>query len=208
MTSKTKILQALEEILLTQGAGVVTVRLVCQAAGVNHGLVPHYFGNKEGLLKAGLRFIADRKIRTLLEAVKDCDRAMMVETFTKALTRDRKFAKMLLEFHVLAGQSKALAETLSEIVSSRTRLLMTAFCLDRPTALFFQSSIIGIQLMRSACGQEYVEMAAKELAEQMAEKSQISPESVQRTIKFIEEVASQETPSVGKNINPLSGVNS
>jgi len=205
MTSKTKILQALEEILLTKGAGAVSVRHVCQQAGVNHGLVPHYFGNKEGMLKAGLKFIADRKIKRLLEAVQNGGPETMVVNFTDALAKDKQFSKVLIEFHLLAGQSEVLAEALAAVFASRTVLLMTAFGLDRPTALFFQSSIIGIQVMRSTCGQEYVEMAAQRLSKEFLSVSDISPESIQSALQMIETTAGKGLPGVDEPMENLPG---
>jgi len=186
MNSKTKILQALEGILLSDGAAAVTVRSVCQKAGVNHGLVPHYFGNKEGLLTSGLQFIANRKIKELLQAAHDPDSAKIAEKFAHALTDDNQFPQVLMEFSVLARQSSKLAQVLGKLIASRTQILATAFGLKREQAMFFQSSIIGIQVMKSMCGKDFVAPAAQELFTRLHQETQISPERVEQAIHMIE----------------------
>jgi AcrR family transcriptional regulator len=46
------------ELFAARGPRAVSVREVADAAGVNHGLVHHYFGSKAGLVTAGLDHLA------------------------------------------------------------------------------------------------------------------------------------------------------
>ncbi|MDH4120834.1 MAG: TetR/AcrR family transcriptional regulator [Deltaproteobacteria bacterium] len=50
--TKRKLLQAAKEILIEQGHAAATVMAIARRAGVNHGLIIHYFGSKEGLFVA------------------------------------------------------------------------------------------------------------------------------------------------------------
>jgi len=55
-----KLVRAAGEMLSEVGPRATTVRAVAARAGVNHGLVHHYFGNKEGLLRAAMvRLVGD-----------------------------------------------------------------------------------------------------------------------------------------------------
>ena len=48
------------DLFADRGPRAVTVRQVADAAGVNHGLVHHYFGSKDGLVAAVLEELAAR----------------------------------------------------------------------------------------------------------------------------------------------------
>ena len=53
-------MRAAGELLSEVGTRATTVRAVAARAGVNHGLVHHYFGNKDGLLRAAMvRLVGD-----------------------------------------------------------------------------------------------------------------------------------------------------
>lgn len=53
-------MRAAGEMLSEVGPRATTVRAVAARAGVNHGLVHHYFGNKDGLLRAAMvRLVSD-----------------------------------------------------------------------------------------------------------------------------------------------------
>lgn len=58
--SEERLIQAAASLLGEVGPRALTVRGVAERAGVNHGLVHHYFGGKDGLLKAGMtRLVED-----------------------------------------------------------------------------------------------------------------------------------------------------
>lgn len=52
------LLRAAAELFSQQGVRATTVRQVARLAGVNHGLVHHYFGSKRALLEATLERLA------------------------------------------------------------------------------------------------------------------------------------------------------
>jgi AcrR family transcriptional regulator len=52
------LIEAAGERFAARGPAAVTVREIAEVAGVNHGLVHHYFGSKEGLLTAVLDALA------------------------------------------------------------------------------------------------------------------------------------------------------
>ena len=52
--SEQKLINAAAELLGEVGPRAMSVRAVAERAGVNHGLVHHYFGGKDGLLQAAM----------------------------------------------------------------------------------------------------------------------------------------------------------
>ena len=49
-----KLIAAAADLLGEVGPRAMSVRMVAERAGVNHGLVHHYFGSKEGLMRAAM----------------------------------------------------------------------------------------------------------------------------------------------------------
>jgi AcrR family transcriptional regulator len=56
---RASLLAAATELFAEHGPRSVSVKQVADAAGVNHGLVHHYFGSKDGLVTAVLGHLAD-----------------------------------------------------------------------------------------------------------------------------------------------------
>lgn len=58
--SEERLIVAAAELLGEIGPRSVSVRMIAERAGVNHGLVHHYFGGKDGLLRAAMsRLVAE-----------------------------------------------------------------------------------------------------------------------------------------------------
>ena len=53
-TSEEKLINAAADLLGKVGPRAMSVRAIADRAGVNHGLVHHYFEGKEGLLRAAM----------------------------------------------------------------------------------------------------------------------------------------------------------
>ena len=54
VTSEEKLIEAAADLLGEVGPRAMSVRAIADRAGVNHGLVHHYFAGKEGLLRAAM----------------------------------------------------------------------------------------------------------------------------------------------------------
>ena len=57
---RASLLESASELFAARGPSRVTVREIAESAGVNHGQVHHYFGSKDGLLRAVLDGLARR----------------------------------------------------------------------------------------------------------------------------------------------------
>jgi AcrR family transcriptional regulator len=90
--------QATEQLCASQPPGTVTVRQIALMAGVNHGLVHHYFGSKHALVGATM-YRVERDIHKTLDDI--TDPAQTIETvFNGVHTRPsypRLLSWMLLE---------------------------------------------------------------------------------------------------------------
>ena len=58
-----RLISAAADMLGEIGPRALSVRAVAERAGVNHGLVHHYFGGKDGLLTAAMAFLVDEHAR-------------------------------------------------------------------------------------------------------------------------------------------------
>ncbi|MGQ0825708.1 MAG: helix-turn-helix domain-containing protein [Actinomycetota bacterium] len=79
------------ELFAARGVSTVSVREIAERAGVNHGLVHHYFDSKDGLLAAILHDLARRS------AADVDDSAALYATGDAASRHGRIVASLLLE---------------------------------------------------------------------------------------------------------------
>ncbi len=59
VSARDKLVAAAAELLGEVGPRATSVRMVADRAGVNHGLVHHYFSSKDGLLRAAMESLVD-----------------------------------------------------------------------------------------------------------------------------------------------------
>jgi AcrR family transcriptional regulator len=59
-SSERSLIDAATVLFAERGPSAVTVRMIAERAGVNHGLVHHYFGSKQGLVRAVLADLVAR----------------------------------------------------------------------------------------------------------------------------------------------------
>jgi AcrR family transcriptional regulator len=99
-----KILASAVELFRERGPAAVSLREIARHAGVNYGLIHHYYGTKEGVLAAVFRMSAERGER-VLDDVADSATALAI------LAHDpRAFARMLA-FAVLESDSSQVFES-------------------------------------------------------------------------------------------------
>ncbi|MDH4120833.1 MAG: TetR family transcriptional regulator [Deltaproteobacteria bacterium] len=106
--TKLKLLQAAKEILVEQGHVAATVLTIAQRAGVNHGLIHHYFGSKEGLFVA----LEKQKNEELRQVVVDMVKSGESKTFLKGFTSDTDALYLRQELVVM---SRSMPELLASL---------------------------------------------------------------------------------------------
>lgn len=200
--SRTKILAAFAALLLEEGAQEISIRKVAKRAEVNHGLVHHYFGSKDGLLVAGMRFMADQKIRSLLQAVVQMPPDQLAEGMCRLLVEDPDFPRFLQEMASLSRQSPGMAESLREIVTSRATLLQVAFGLSQEQAVYFQATIAGLQFLKSLTGSSFIAPGAQELMRRFQEVAEFSGERLEKALLLVETLADRSSSERNQTPNP------
>ncbi|MDT8447182.1 MAG: TetR/AcrR family transcriptional regulator [bacterium] len=197
MDAKQKILSALKEILLTEGHHAVSVRKVAAAAGVNHGLVHHYFGSKEKMLCAAIEDLAHRKFSQFARDVANSTAEDLSGALSKILITDVEFSRLLNEFVVLAADLPLLRKALAKTVESRRDLLMKLFNFDLPEATAFQAALIGAQFIKNIMGPDYIESALPILQRQLVQRANPSITDIESLLHSAKEPES--TPSGEEN---------
>ena len=65
--AEVKLISAAADLLGEVGPRAMSVRMVAERAGVNHGLVHHYFGSKEGLMRAAMLLLVEQHAEDVRE---------------------------------------------------------------------------------------------------------------------------------------------
>ncbi len=149
MKTKDKILQGASRYLLKHGQSGFTVRAIAGEAGVNQGLVHHYFGSKENLILALIDRQADEMLERVLEVhdetVGEDVRESLRKTIVSVLSQD--FGRLLIEFINLAQHSPAIKEKAGEILRSRREVFAELMGIADPLdKVVMQAGFLGILL--------------------------------------------------------------
>jgi len=137
--TKSKLLTAARECLLKSGHARATIKQIAALAGVNHGLVHHYFGSKEYLF-----------LEVLLEESRQFDRNLdsihnendMIKFLTERLFMN---ARLIVEFQAMAMQMPSINKALGEITMKRKIQLKERLNIKDPIeGDIITSSIIGL----------------------------------------------------------------
>ncbi|MDH5752295.1 MAG: TetR/AcrR family transcriptional regulator [Deltaproteobacteria bacterium] len=161
-TTRDKLLAAARECLLRYGHEKSSVKKIAQAAGVNHGLVHHYFGSKEEML-AQVLDVEAAEIKRRALSVKQ--RADMVPGFvTPEWLRNTERMQLLAEFFAMARHAPLVAEKLREILPDRRKMLMQAWGMDDAMAALVQGVVFGLGVQKSVDPTTPAEAAAELLS--------------------------------------------
>jgi len=112
-----KLIAAAGEMLAEVGPRAMSVRAVAQRAGVNHGLVHHYFGSKDALLRYAMDDLVHRHARFSSEKSHG-----HVIPAPFALLQDQQYLRAVVRC-VLDGEMELATTELSENVSTPKAVL-------------------------------------------------------------------------------------
>jgi AcrR family transcriptional regulator len=138
-TVEEKLVGAASEMLAEVGPRAMSVRAVAQRAGVNHGLVHHYFGSKDALLRAAMHDLVHRHARFSSEKSHG-----HVIPAPFALLQDQQYLRAVVRC-VLDGEMDLASTELTEDVSTPKAVLdhlTSRHGLDAPDARL--KAMIGI----------------------------------------------------------------
>ncbi len=169
MTEKTKqkILDGARKSLVKEGHRRSTIKVIADYAGVNHGLVHHYFGSKEELMVALIQHQSQQVLPVifrdhpewLVELQQGCRPKDLVKMNQKQLGElmrtgmDRFFSvyddfdKILSEFVAMSAEMPKVAGKLRGVLRKRRKLLGLIFDNNNPGfATLMMASLTGLLL--------------------------------------------------------------
>ena len=146
--SENALVSAAADLFEEVGPNAVSVRAITERAGVNHGLVHHYFGSKAGLVQAVLERLADESAAAIrergVEAVIDPEDGRVrrhVRVLTRVVLDDAAPEGFQARFPIVAYLSGIGRETLgmddetSALRASQAVALMVGWLILEPWLL-------------------------------------------------------------------------
>ncbi len=142
--AREKLLYAAEECLLELGHAATSVKDIARVAGVNHGLVHHYFGSKEQLYVELLRYY-DRVERAQLEQPLNEDQ--IVELINDEFFND---SRVMIEIHAMAHVMPELAKEMGDLLRHRLQILKDQYDANNVSAYLTLATFAGMALLADA----------------------------------------------------------
>ncbi|MCP4755982.1 MAG: TetR/AcrR family transcriptional regulator [Proteobacteria bacterium] len=168
MNTKEKILDGARNYLLNNGQVGFTVRAIAGEAGVNQGLVHHYFGSKEQLILD----LIERETNTVLERVREFSTGVksgeMHEVIVKAMVMNTDFSRLLIEFVNLAQHTPVIKEKVKGVIRSRREFVGELLgIVDTMDMVILQASIMGLLFQANIDDSISFETGVKRVFERM-----------------------------------------
>ena len=165
--TKQKIMDGARKSLIKEGHRRSTIKVIAAYAGVNHGLVHHYFGSKEELMVALIQNQSQQVLPVLFRDHPDWLEELLQERRPKDLAKmnqeqldqfmdagmDRLFSvyddfdKILSEFLAMSAEMPKVANKLREVLRKRRKFLGLIFNNNNPGfATLLLASLTGLLL--------------------------------------------------------------
>ena len=145
MNSREKLLAATRACLLELGHGATTIKAIATRAGVNHGLIHHYFGSKENLVLE----VVSMEQKTLLEKVTSQPNENVIPTIIRELVENPERAGLFVEILSLAGQMPQAAEGVRNALRVRDEMIHKKMGVEDPGLRWLVgSALLGLALTR------------------------------------------------------------
>ena len=165
--TKQKIIDGARKSLIKEGHRLSTIKVIAGYAGVNHGLVHHYFGSKEDLMVALIESQAQQVLELLFSDNPDWLEDLSQKRRPKGLAKMKQrelaqfmssrmdqfffayddFAKIHIEFLAMSSEMPKVSKKLKEILRKHRKILGLIFNNSNPgfTTLLL-ASLTGILL--------------------------------------------------------------
>lgn len=142
-TTRERLIEAARQCLLDYGHQACSVKRIARAAGVNHGLVHHYFGSKEHLWLA----VVEREAGQMRAMLETAPERFMDDFFVPELLQHPDRPRLALELLALAKASPAVAEGLRVQFRLNRRLAQCHLCTnDESVATLAFAALFGLAI--------------------------------------------------------------
>jgi AcrR family transcriptional regulator len=165
MTSRERLLDAARACLLERGHQASSVKAIAARAGVNHGLVHHYFGSKERLWVA----VIEREAQHLRASLEAAPAAFMEGFYLPELLRHPDRVRLAIECLALSKSAPGIGAALREHFQLNREALARRFGLgtEAPATLLF-AALFGLVIHAGLDPALPVEQAARLLLDLLA----------------------------------------
>jgi len=130
MKTKEKILVGAKQYLLAHGQAGFTIRAVALEAGVNKGLVHHYFGSKENLVLELIDYVAAFPFELLKQVIAEKTHDEVKEVIIELILKNTDLVNMIFEFLYFARHSEKIKDKLRLVAKERRELVATYFGIE------------------------------------------------------------------------------
>jgi AcrR family transcriptional regulator len=116
---KDEIIEAFFKVVAEKGFAKATIREVAAAAGCNHGMLHHYFENKEAIIEAAVEHVMTSYVAELMEGLANYEAAadrirFLIGWFCDLERFSLEFSRAWMEFWVLSKSEPAVSAALRE----------------------------------------------------------------------------------------------
>lgn len=146
MSSKEKILVALKDLILEKGITGVSVRSVAKKAGVNHGLVHHYFGSKENMVVELIEWLS-QPVADKLSAMRRDNNGKSCSTPPPIndMLSNPEIVKVFWECLSLTKVSPEIRNKVQNLLLERRHLIQQLFSFENKMDIWLlQAAILGM----------------------------------------------------------------
>lgn len=166
MKTRDKILKGAKEYLLKHGQEGFTVRAIAAEAGVNQGLIHHYFGSKENLIIELVDDVATAPFVEVKKHIGGLSGDDVRELLKSLLINNIEFTTLIVEFIYFSGRSERVKEKIREVLHERRDFITDHLGIDRVDEKnAFVAGIYGIILLRRIDPAIDIDMATRKLFE-------------------------------------------
>ena len=182
MTTRDRLIDAARQCLLERGHQACSVKAIAEAAGVNHGLVHHYFGSKEQLWVA----VIEREAERIRASLADAPEGFLDRFYVPELLRHPDRMRLAVEFLALAKSAPAVAGALREHFRlNRQAIARRLGITDEATGALLFAALFGMVIQAGLDPALPVESAAQRLLSLLqprpAERARAVAGNAQRT---------------------------
>lgn len=124
--SKQKLLTACKKVLLEEGHSALTIRKIAKVAGVNQGLVHHYFNTKENMVSQ----LLDQESAQITDNVKEYIKQTNCKKLPIKFLSETDFGTLLIEIVLLSQRMSGLKAKVQEIIADRRNLFGSLFGIE------------------------------------------------------------------------------
>ena len=168
LNTKAKILEGVRSHLTKSGGQNFSARSVAKEAGVNHGLIHHYFGSKENLILAFIDYYGQQIESAVEKRTQELKCKSELAVVLKEIMLDQSVPPVVTELLSMGRDSALIQERLKKLIHQRIELMEQLLeSDDRRDAVMIVGLVIGLVVLSRVDADLEGEQAIKRLIEKI-----------------------------------------